>query len=335
MVHDMIADAFGAIAYIAMAFVVRDLFAATGSSVERRQLRVVTAVLATGAMLQIFLGVTWYFSQPALAQALDILAGSCLLAVPVSFGPVVMRLKQGRLRITNLRLAQSAQRLEAAEARVLEANMVAFQANAALKEITMEDGLTGLANRRRFDLNLVQEFKRAVRSNLPLGVVLIGLDHFQAYNERYGRAAGDECLWRVAEAIKAIPRRPGDVLARYGGEEIAVLLPLADENGAARVAAVLLETVQVLRMEHEGSETGFVTISCGTAAFTGLQGLNNPFELVRRADRALYMAKNEGRNRVRKFDLSMNLDLQDPYGPPVVQDLEWLAKVISPKMRMF
>jgi diguanylate cyclase (GGDEF)-like protein len=333
MVDDLIADAFGAIAYIAMAFVVRDLFAATRNNVARRRLRVITAVMITGAALQIFLGMMSYFNQPVLARALGILAGSCLLAVPVSFGPVVMRLKQGRLRMMSLRLRQSAQRVEAAEARLREANMAAFQAKAALKEITMEDGLTGLSNRRRFDLSLVQEFKRAVRSNLPLGVVLIGLDHFQAYNERYGRAAGDDCLRRVAEAIKAVPRRTGDVLARYGGEEIAVLLPLADENGAARVAAVILETVQVLRIAHEGSETGFVTISCGTAAFTGLQDLNNPFELVRRADQALYMAKTEGRNRVRKFEPSMGVDLHDPYGPPVVQDLEWLAKVISPRMK--
>ena len=160
MVDNLIADAFGAVAYIAMAFVVNDLFAATGNAVARRQLWIVTAVMTTGAMLQIFLGMTAYFNQSALARALDILAGSCLLAVPVSFGPVAMRLKQGGLRLT-----QSAQRLEAAEARIREANMAAFQVNAALKEITMEDGLTGLANRRRFDLGLVQEFKRAVRSN--------------------------------------------------------------------------------------------------------------------------------------------------------------------------
>ena len=165
MVDNLIADAFGAVAYIAMAFVVNDLFAATGNAVARRQLWIVTAVMMTGAMLQIFLGMTAYFNQSALARALDILAGSCLLAGPVSFGPVAMRLKQGGLRMMNLRLTQSAQRLEAAEARIREANMAAFQANAALKEITMEDGLTGLANRRRFDLGLVQEFKRAMRSN--------------------------------------------------------------------------------------------------------------------------------------------------------------------------
>jgi PleD family two-component response regulator len=86
---------------------------------------------------------------------------------------------------------------------------------------------------------------------------------------------------------------------------------------AARVAAVILKTVQVLRIAHEGSETGVATISCGAAAFTGLQDLNNPFELVHRAYHALYTAKTEGRNRVRKFEPGMNTELHDPQGPPI------------------
>ena len=191
-----------------------------------------------------------------------------------------------------------------AEARMREANAVALQANAALKEMTLEDGLTGLANRRQFDMSLVHEFKRAVRSSLPLGLVMIDLDQFKLYNEHYGQAAADACLRRVAQAIRGVPRRTGDVVARFNGDEIAVLLPLADNK------------VQGLKIPHEASETGYLTISCGAAAFTGLTDLNNPLELVRRADQALYKAKSDGRDRVVKFELVLNADLRDPYGPP-------------------
>jgi diguanylate cyclase (GGDEF)-like protein len=182
--------------------------------------------------------------------------------------------------------------------------------------MTLEDGLTGLSNRRQFDMSLVHEFKRAVRSSLPLGLVMIDLDHFKAYNEHYGQAAGDACLRRVGQAIRGVPRRTGDVVARFNGDEIAVLLPLADNKGAARVAEIILEAVQSLKIPHQGSETGYLSISCGAAAFTGLADLNNPLDLVRRADQALYKAKSDGRDRVVKFELVLNADLRDPYGPP-------------------
>jgi diguanylate cyclase (GGDEF)-like protein/PAS domain S-box-containing protein len=203
-----------------------------------------------------------------------------------------------------------------AEARMREANAVALQANAALKEMTLEDALTGLSNRRQFDISLVHEFKRAVRSSLPLGLVMIDLDHFKAYNEQYGQAAGDACLRAVAQAIRAVPRRTGDVVARFNGDEIAVLLPLADNKGAARVAEIILDAVRGLKIPYEGSETGYLSISCGAAAFTGLADLNNPLDLVRRADQALYKAKSDGRDRVVKFEVVLNADLRDPYGPP-------------------
>jgi diguanylate cyclase (GGDEF)-like protein len=145
---------------------------------------------------------------------------------------------------------------------------------------------------------------------------MIDLDQFKLYNEHYGQAAADACLRRVAQAIRGVPRRTGDVVARFNGDEIAVLLPLADNKGAARVAEIILEAVQGLKIPHEASETGYVTISCGAAAFTGLTDLNNPLELVRRADQALYKAKSDGRDRVVKFELVLNADLRDPYGPP-------------------
>jgi diguanylate cyclase (GGDEF)-like protein len=207
-----------------------------------------------------------------------------------------------------------------AEARMKEANMVALHANAALREMTSEDELTGLANRRQFDLSLVAEFKRAVRSTLPLGLVMIDLDHFQTFNEHYGQSAGDACLRRVAQAIKNVPRRTGDLVARYSPKEIVVLLPLADDNGAARVATVIREAVSALHITHMGSETGYLTVSCGTCSFTSLQDLSNPLELVRRADQALYKAKSDGRDRVVRYDASFGAEPRDVYAPAVPQD---------------
>lgn len=213
-----------------------------------------------------------------------------------------------------------------AEARMREANTVALQANAAIKEMTLEDSLTGLSNRRQFDLSLVHEFKRAIRSGLPLGLVLVDIDQFKSFNAIYGAAAGDAALNRVALALKSLPRRPGDIVARFGGEEIAVLLPLADETGAWRVAGVMLDMVRALQIPHEGSESGYLTVSCGAAAFMGLTDFNNPLELVRRADQALYKAKTEGSDRVCKFDASFLNDMRDIYGPPAPQEAERLIK---------
>ena len=213
-----------------------------------------------------------------------------------------------------------------AEASLREANTAVLQANAALRELTLEDDLTGLSNRRQFDLSLVHEFKRAVRSSLPLGLALIDIDNFRDYNKIYGSIAGDACLRRVEQAIKSVPRRTGDVVARHRGGQIAVLLPLADDKGAARVATVVLETVQALQIAHTGSESGFLTISCGAAAFSSLADVNNPQELVRRAGQALDKAKTEGRNRVVRFDLAMNGDLHEYQNPPQSLDMERLIK---------
>jgi len=206
-----------------------------------------------------------------------------------------------------------------AEVLLREANQMALQANAMLREMAAEDELTGLANRRQFDMSLVAEFKRALRGTMPLALVLVDLDHFQAYNGQYGKSAGDACLRRVADAIKSIPRRPGDLVARYAGEQIAVLLPLANDEGAVRVAEVIHLAVRALRIPHAGSDAGLVTVSCGAAAFTGVQDLNNPLELVRRADQALYRAKTEGRDRVARFD--PGLDQANPYPAPLMPDM--------------
>lgn len=190
---------------------------------------------------------------------------------------------------------------------------------AALRALAREDGLTGLTNRRHFELALAGEFKRAMRSNQPLGLVLADIDHLRAYNRCFGRDAGDALLRQAAQAFKAMPRRAGDVLARYDKAVFALLLPLADGAGALHMAEVMGQTMRALAVPHPAGEGGIVTLSCGTAVFTGLSVLGNPIELLHRAERALSQAKHDGRNRVRRDELGMGLNLPFASAVPLVQ----------------
>ena len=216
--------------------------------------------------------------------------------------------------------------LKLAEEQMRNANDAVLRANAALKEMSQEDQLTGLNNRRQFDTSLVAEFKRALRSDTPLGLVLVDMDHFRSYNEQYGKAAGDAVLRRVAQVVKSVPRRAGDVVARYSGEQIAILLPLADHAGALRVAEIILDKVRALRIQHPGGEGARLTVSCGATSFTGLQDLSNPLDLVRQADQAVYRAKMDGRDRALGYRPGMDVELSTPYGPALAEDMEQFIK---------
>ena len=185
-----------------------------------------------------------------------------------------------------------------AELALAEANARLEVANNALLDLANRDGLTGLDNRRRFDTLLDEEFRRARRQELPLGLVLADVDCFKPFNDRYGHLAGDDCLRRVAEAIYATLRRPGEHAARYGGEEIAALLPATDADGAGVVAERIRLAVRTLGIPHAGSPFGVVTISAGAAAMIPFED-DRAASLVAAADRALYDAKADGRDRVR------------------------------------
>lgn len=170
--------------------------------------------------------------------------------------------------------------------------------NQELQRLTATDGLTGVANRRRFDEALDQEWRRAIRSNAPLACVMIDIDHFKAFNDRYGHLQGDACLRQIAQALVGTPRRAGDIVARYGGEEFAVVLPATTGANARLVAEQLRMDVAALRISHDASTTGpHVTISLGVASVIPKQGVA-PATLVAAADRALYQAKRNGRNCV-------------------------------------
>jgi len=186
-----------------------------------------------------------------------------------------------------------------AESELDQARLNLESMNKALERLAMEDDLTGLANRRQFDLSLQEEFSRAMRNGDSLALVMIDVDHFKQYNDIYGHLAGDQCLRKVGRVIKAQQARAGDLMARYGGEEVAILLPGADEAGAIAVADRIRVAVRQLGLLHEGNEAGIVTISAGVSAFVPIRDVDAADKLMRAADKALYLAKSEGRDCIR------------------------------------
>jgi diguanylate cyclase (GGDEF)-like protein len=167
-----------------------------------------------------------------------------------------------------------------------------------LQTMAWTDALTGVANRRFLDHALGGAERRESLASHPLSVLMIDVDHFKLLNDRYGHLAGDACLRAVAQALRQALVRPGDVLARYGGEELIALLQEADSAGAMVVAERLRVAVEALRIEHVGSPARVVTVSIG-AASTAMRGDATATNLIAAADKALYEAKCAGRNQVR------------------------------------
>jgi two-component system chemotaxis family response regulator WspR len=168
--------------------------------------------------------------------------------------------------------------------------------NHELARLSVLDGLTGIANRRRFDEALLQECRRAKREEDTLSLILTDVDFFKKYNDSYGHLAGDECLKQVATAVASAARRPGDLGARYGGEEFALILPSTDSEGAAAVAEKLRLSVLALAIPHQSSTVAAtVSLSLGVVTESTDEGLE-PKLLIDRADHALYEAKRNGRN---------------------------------------
>ncbi len=414
----MIANLVEAIAYIAMAMAVSDLYTATEDSVLGRRGGFILFVTLSGAVVQMLIGSSAALGLSAALPVLNIGASILLLALPLGFWPAVSRLKHGHMNVWNRRLTQRAIRAEAAAAAAkkwlelaeqsghvghwqlsipdrrlewsdeifrihglwrehytprIESALAAFhpmdgkriaqliddavaelgqfevaarlrrpdgeirhvvlrgeaqidsagileslagiivdvtepkRAEARLPthvaggEVLLEDAVTGLADRRQFDLSLGYEFKRAVRSRKPLGLVLLEIDNFMAFRRLHGASRGDESLRSVAQAVQAVPRRTGDVIARYDDFRIAVLLPLADAAGAFKVGTAIMEAVRAVGLTSAGQDRDILTVSCGAAAFSGMDDLYNPLELTRRATNALGNAQESGGNNVRMF----------------------------------
>jgi diguanylate cyclase (GGDEF)-like protein/PAS domain S-box-containing protein len=172
------------------------------------------------------------------------------------------------------------------------------QAEEELKRLSYLDGLTGVANRRRFDEDLGLEWRRMTRDAKPLSLIMCDIDFFKAYNDTYGHQGGDDSLRRVANTLNSVVGRPGDLVARYGGEEFVVILPETDSQNAKFLAEKMRSRVESLGIIHVSSQVCEVlTISLGVATSIPTRG-SLPDELISSADQALYEAKTEGRNRV-------------------------------------
>lgn len=171
------------------------------------------------------------------------------------------------------------------------------KSNAELQLLSSLDGLTGIANRRRFDEFISNECLRSARENSVLSLILIDIDYFKPYNDNYGHLAGDGCLRQVASALTEVVHRPADLVARYGGEEFVVVLPHTDIDGAVQLAKTLCEKIRSLNIPHTHSDVSeHLTISLGITSKVACEG-SSPTDLIKLADEALYQAKESGRDR--------------------------------------
>ncbi|MCV3211263.1 diguanylate cyclase [Mesorhizobium sp. YC-39] len=171
-----------------------------------------------------------------------------------------------------------------------------------LRSLAMTDGLTGLGNRRAFDETLDREWRRTVGGAGQMSLLLLDIDRFKGFNDKYGHQVGDDCLRAVAAAMRDVLHRPGDLASRYGGEELAVILPDTDSEGALEIAERLRIAIENLDLPHDDNPEGggHVTVSIGSATALSRSGgtIRMPEGLLLAADTALYKAKHKGRNRV-------------------------------------
>ncbi len=197
----------------------------------------------------------------------------------------------------NLRLRTEIARRVAREEELTRSHQALRDALQRMEEMSNHDPLTGIGNRRKMEDHLQSEWRRAQRVRRPLSIVLIDVDFFKEYNDRYGHPQGDQCLRIVAQTISRVVHRPADLVARYGGEEFILILPETPVEGAGHVAEIVRASIEAEKLAHEGSHFGFVTVSLGVASMTP-QVDREALELIHAADRALYRAKKEKRNFV-------------------------------------
>ncbi len=212
-------------------------------------------------------------------------------------------------------VAERTASLEATNRRLEKAQDELRQLNARLARMALVDELTGIGNRRAFDERLEFEWRRAMRQDKPIAIILCDIDHFKRYNDRYGHPAGDDCLRQVAAAFAECCQRATEFPARYGGEEFAGILSGADRHAARERAETVRNKVSALALEHGAlGPDRIVTVSVGVASCVPATGANHGM-LVQAADSALYSAKENGRDRVEVADLT-NSDLATSVSAP-------------------
>lgn len=178
----------------------------------------------------------------------------------------------------------------------IEADLI--RANLELERLANLDGLTKVANRRRFDTYLAEEWQRVIREKQPISLILFDVDYFKKYNDYYGHQCGDECLQKIALAASCAAKRSADLVARYGGEEFAIILPNTPAEGAIQVAQEIREQMSLLKLPHITSDVNeYVTLSLGVCSIIPTRD-DWPESLIAAADKALYQAKTQGRDRI-------------------------------------
>lgn len=237
----------------------------------------------TGASLDLHLRP--FFYQTKLFVMLCVFSGAVLLLI-------VWKISVYQLQARERKLAKL----------VSERTEELKKANEELKYLANSDGLTKIGNRRRFEEFLADEWHRAVRFKTEISLILLDIDHFKLYNDTYGHQAGDDCLQKVAEAFAETIKRPTDLVARFGGEEFAIILGGTDAQGAQNIAEQAAENVRNLKIPHSKSKTGeYLTVSIGIATTFAKFEITES-DLIKVADKALYQAKANGRNQIVSFD---------------------------------
>lgn len=189
------------------------------------------------------------------------------------------------------------QRLIEMQRRLVDVTQQLDGANAELLRLSTTDALTGIANRRSLDSFLEREWRRCLRMKKPLALVMMDIDYFKLFNDKYGHQAGDDCLKKVADQIARAAPRATDLAARYGGEEFTLVLGETDQDGAMWIAERVRQMVAELKVPHYATSSKFVTISCGVVSVMPEENVSLEM-LVKSADAALYQAKRAGRDRV-------------------------------------
>jgi diguanylate cyclase (GGDEF)-like protein len=210
---------------------------------------------------------------------------------PFQLEEVVARLE------THLTIQRQKKQLQDEISKRVQTEMILQEANRKLELMANLDGLTQVANRRRFDDYLSLDWQRHKRNQTSIALILIDIDYFKRYNDTYGHQGGDDCLRRVAQEIAKVPQRSTDLVARYGGEEFAVILSDTDTKGALKVAEDIQTAIATLVIPHQSSDVSdLVTLSIGVVSL--IPTIEQSIEaLISYADQALYIAKHQGRNR--------------------------------------
>ncbi|MCP3749701.1 PleD family two-component system response regulator [Pseudomonas sp. SBB6] len=218
-------------------------------------------------------------------------ANDYLVKLPDNIELVARIRYHSRSYLTLLQRDEAYRALRVSQQQLLDTNLV-------LQRLMNSDGLTGLSNRRHFDEYLELEWRRAMREQAQLSLLMVDVDYFKSFNDTFGHLAGDEALRKVAEAIRASCARPSDLPARYGGEEFALVLPNTSPGGARLVAEKLRQTVEAMNIAHTmPNPDSVLTVSIGLATLTPGIG-SHCRQLISAADKGLYLAKNNGRNQV-------------------------------------